>query len=144
MAYDYGFRIYSPSIAKFLSVDPLTQSYPWLTPYQFVANNPAKFIDMDGLEAAERLAEQGSETVLKVVFRKTVEEGAKGGSGFLKNFLSAPSLRAGAIAVVGQFFMSGSSDPENFALANYERIVKDGKELNFWLEWEFLGGKSPD
>src|SRR5690606_12612323 len=27
--YDYGFRIYTPSIAKFLSVDPLTTSYPW-------------------------------------------------------------------------------------------------------------------
>ncbi len=30
--YDYGFRIYSPKIGKFLSVDPLTKSYPMLTP----------------------------------------------------------------------------------------------------------------
>ncbi len=27
--YDYGFRIYNPNIAKFLSVDPLTKDYPW-------------------------------------------------------------------------------------------------------------------
>jgi RHS repeat-associated protein len=32
---DYGFRIYKPELGKFLSVDPLTQSYPWYTPYQF-------------------------------------------------------------------------------------------------------------
>ena len=35
--YDYGFRIYNPSIARFLSVDPLTRSYPMLTPYQLRA-----------------------------------------------------------------------------------------------------------
>ncbi|MCF8218610.1 MAG: hypothetical protein K9J21_06480 [Bacteroidales bacterium] len=49
--YDYGFRIYSPRIAKFLSVDPLTASYPWLTPYQFGSNTPIAAIDIDGLEA---------------------------------------------------------------------------------------------
>ena len=27
-SYDYGFRIYNPAIAKFLSIDPLTKSYP--------------------------------------------------------------------------------------------------------------------
>jgi RHS repeat-associated protein len=49
--YDYGFRIYNPTIAKFLSVDPLTQSYPVLTPYQFASNTPIQAIDLDGLEA---------------------------------------------------------------------------------------------
>jgi hypothetical protein len=33
-----------------LSVDPLTQSYPWLTPYQFASNRPIDGIDRDGLE----------------------------------------------------------------------------------------------
>nr|HMU04372.1 RHS repeat-associated core domain-containing protein [Saprospiraceae bacterium] len=49
--YDYGFRIYNPSIGKFLSVDPLTKSYPMLTPYQFASNSPIANIDLDGLEA---------------------------------------------------------------------------------------------
>ncbi len=48
--YDYGFRIYDPSIARFLSVDPLTSSYPMLTPYQFASNTPISGIDLDGLE----------------------------------------------------------------------------------------------
>lgn len=48
--YDYGFRIYNPSIAKFLSVDPLSPSYPELTPYQFASNRPIDGIDLDGLE----------------------------------------------------------------------------------------------
>ncbi len=48
--YDYGFRIYNPRIARFLSVDPLSDSYPWYTPYQFAGNTPVEAIDMDGLE----------------------------------------------------------------------------------------------
>jgi RHS repeat-associated protein len=50
MIQDYGFRIYNPTIGKFLSVDPLTASYPMLTPYQFASNNPIVNIDLDGLE----------------------------------------------------------------------------------------------
>jgi RHS repeat-associated protein len=48
--YDYGFRIYNPRLGKFLSMDPLTDSYPWLTPYQFANNKPIIAIDLDGLE----------------------------------------------------------------------------------------------
>ncbi|RYY90705.1 MAG: hypothetical protein EOO15_01595 [Chitinophagaceae bacterium] len=49
-AYDYGFRIFNPSIGRFLSTDPLFQSYPWYTPYQFAGNKPTIAIDLDGLE----------------------------------------------------------------------------------------------
>ena len=48
--YDYGFRIYNPRLGKFLSVDPLTKSYPWYTPYQFAGNKPINCVDLDGLE----------------------------------------------------------------------------------------------
>jgi len=48
--YDYGFRIYNPDYARFLSIDPLTSSYPWYTPYQFAGNMPIWAIDLDGLE----------------------------------------------------------------------------------------------
>jgi RHS repeat-associated protein len=48
--YDYGFRIYNPSIGKFLSVDPLASKYPNESPYNYVSNNPILFIDPDGRE----------------------------------------------------------------------------------------------
>lgn len=48
--YDYGFRIYSPALGRFLSVDPLFKTYPWFTPYQYASNNPIFNIDIDGLE----------------------------------------------------------------------------------------------
>jgi RHS repeat-associated protein len=49
---DYGFRIYNPSIGKFLSVDPLADKYPWYTPYQFASNTPITAVDIDGLESS--------------------------------------------------------------------------------------------
>jgi RHS repeat-associated protein len=48
--YDYGFRIYNPRIAKFLSVDPLYDSFPELSSYQFASNTPIQAIDLDGEE----------------------------------------------------------------------------------------------
>jgi RHS repeat-associated protein len=49
---DYGMRIYNPALGKFLSVDPITDEYPELSPYQFANNTPIVAIDLDGLETA--------------------------------------------------------------------------------------------
>ncbi len=56
--YDYGFRIYNPGLGRFLSVDPLTKSYPWYTPYQFAGNKPTRFIDLDGKEEWDLMLEE--------------------------------------------------------------------------------------
>ncbi len=48
---DYGFRIYDPRVARFLSVDPLAKDYAMLTVYQFASNTPIQAIDLDGAEA---------------------------------------------------------------------------------------------
>ncbi|MBO9572715.1 MAG: hypothetical protein J7497_10995, partial [Chitinophagaceae bacterium] len=50
---DYGMRIYDPRLGRFLSVDPLTTEYSYLTPYQFAANRPIVAIDLDGAEAED-------------------------------------------------------------------------------------------
>ena len=47
---DYGFRLYNPSIGKFLSVDPLSPDYPWNSCYAFAEGSPIANIDLDGLE----------------------------------------------------------------------------------------------
>ncbi|MEA3495525.1 MAG: RHS repeat-associated core domain-containing protein [Bacteroidota bacterium] len=58
--YDYGFRIYNPRIAKFLSVDPLTKSFPWYSPYQFAGNMPIAATDLDGLEVKLAIFGEGA------------------------------------------------------------------------------------
>lgn len=52
---DYGMRIYNSRLGRFLSVDPLTKSYPMLTPYQFASNNPIANIDIDGKEGENHI-----------------------------------------------------------------------------------------
>jgi len=49
-AQDYGMRIYNSGLGRFMSVDPLTEKYPYLTPYQFASDRPIDGIDLDGLE----------------------------------------------------------------------------------------------
>jgi len=59
---DYGFRIYDPRVARFLSMDPLARSFAYATPYSFAQNIPIKCSDLDGAElfiegtASEELA----------------------------------------------------------------------------------------
>jgi RHS repeat-associated protein len=47
---DYGMRVYDPRVGRFLSVDPLTDKYPELTPFQYASNDPINNVDIDGLE----------------------------------------------------------------------------------------------
>ena len=53
--YDYGFRNYDPQIGRFTQLDPLTDDYPELTPYQYASNDPISNIDIDGLEGGSAL-----------------------------------------------------------------------------------------
>ena len=49
--YDYGMRFYDSRLSRFLSVDPLSNSFPMLSCFQFGSNSPVANIDLDGLEA---------------------------------------------------------------------------------------------
>ena len=47
--YYYGARYNDPRVSVWLSVDPLASKYPYITPYNFVENNPVNLIDPTGL-----------------------------------------------------------------------------------------------
>jgi RHS repeat-associated protein len=46
---DFGARIYNRGLGRFLSVDPLSGSFPEASGYQFAGNNPVRYIDHQGL-----------------------------------------------------------------------------------------------
>ncbi|WP_258105033.1 SpvB/TcaC N-terminal domain-containing protein [Marinoscillum sp. MHG1-6] len=48
--YYYGARYYDPRVGIFYGVDPLTDKYPHLSPYNYASNNPTTNIDLWGLQ----------------------------------------------------------------------------------------------
>ncbi len=46
----FEYRIYDPRLGRFMSIDPLTRSYPWNSPYAFAENRVIDGIDLEGKE----------------------------------------------------------------------------------------------
>ena len=100
---DYGMRIYNPSLGKFLSVDPLSSSYPELTPYQFASNSPIEAIDLDGLEMFSNkfmisfgLTTAITPTTTKILSDAVERQKAEGGS-IKKNLVIAGAKHVGMV-----------------------------------------------
>jgi RHS repeat-associated protein len=62
--YYYGARYYNPKWNVWLSVDPLAEKYPEISPYVYVANNPIRFVDPDGRSIGVRKNDDGNYEVV--------------------------------------------------------------------------------
>ncbi|MDB5202650.1 MAG: hypothetical protein JWQ27_2059 [Ferruginibacter sp.] len=63
---DYGERLYDPRLGRWISVDPLSEKYPFYSPYSSSNNNPIYYIDNDGRDAIARIVEDknGKKTLI--------------------------------------------------------------------------------
>lgn len=74
---NYEARMQDTRLGRFLSIDPLTKSFPHYSPYQFAGNTPIQAIDLDGAEEYHYLArwdKQSSRIIFKLENSKTVKE----------------------------------------------------------------------
>lgn len=58
--YDYGARYYDPAVARWGQVDPLAEQRVWISPYNYVQNNPVSRIDPNGALDSPIFGEDGS------------------------------------------------------------------------------------
>ena len=64
--YDYGFRDYSPEIARFSTVDPIRDGRNW---YSYVVNDPVNYVDLWGLCGSD-----GANVVFMYTYKDTVTD----------------------------------------------------------------------
>jgi RHS repeat-associated protein len=51
--YDFEARAYNPVLMRFTGFDPLASKYPGISPYAYCANNPVRYIDLDGRDIVD-------------------------------------------------------------------------------------------
>ena len=56
----FGARYYTSDLSVWLSVDPMSDKYPSLSPYTYCANNPIKLVDPNGEDVVILNAPQGA------------------------------------------------------------------------------------
>ena len=61
--YYFGARYYNSDLSLWLSVDPMADKYPSLSPYNYCAWNPMKLVDPDGNDWYQKTHEDGEITI---------------------------------------------------------------------------------
>jgi RHS repeat-associated protein len=87
---DFKFRAYDSRLGKFLSVDPLADSYPWNSTYAFAENRVIDGIDLEGAEWISTHAAPKDANSVYIIDHKTVE------------FLKEKKAKDNLSAVLGQ------------------------------------------
>jgi len=84
--HSFGARYYNSDLSIWLSVDPMSDKYPSLSPYVYCANNPVRLVDKDGREIE-----------IKEIVNNTIVDGEPPKQGLNKrvvNFLNNLDIKA--------------------------------------------------
>lgn len=68
--YYFGARYYDPEVGRFVSLDPLRDSFMNLSPYNYCRNNPLLFIDSDGKRFRIILSDQARRDLEELMGRE--------------------------------------------------------------------------
>jgi RHS repeat-associated protein len=128
---NFGERIFDSRIAKWLSLDPLQSQYPDLSPYNFCANNPLLFIDIDGREiwivfqSSDGAAGKPAIKKVKYLNGKLYNEDGtdyKGNSEFVAEAYVALEYEKNNSSLAGSVINIMENCPENFTIDQSNKL----------------------
>ncbi len=143
---DYGFRIYDPRIARFLSVDPLTAGFPMLTPYQFASNRPIDGVDLDGKEYDNfmsmfkkpgdlRIQLPNVQTAQRQHYSITVADSKKSFQNLKKDFIQSADYMLSNDKADFNKPVDGEGNPAgNLAAGKFVHININGPQNDSWVK----------
>jgi RHS repeat-associated protein len=133
--YYFGERYYDPSIGRFISVDPMTGTYPGLSPYNYCANNPIILVDPTG--AVIETTEDDLNSL-----RQTLPQEADSYIALKNGQIDTELLNQASIDDVNfQTIqeLSNSDEIYNFSRGNEIVVLNNGKETTYELADEGQG-----
>ena len=138
----FGARYYDSGLSIWLSVDPMSDKYPSMSPYNYCANNPVILVDPDGREFSPIYDTGGN-------FLGTDDEGLKGDAIIMKRSdfkqgMSHEKALSKSTNLCPEMFDEASAKLNSHYSSLKDRPDYDGKiTLNEAKEWYQNGNGQP-
>ena len=107
---DFGARMYSPALCRWLTPDPLSEKYYGISPYVYCAGNPVLYKDNGGLDLVLVGVNNSSVTFKTGLVDMSVNIGALGVDWKGNYSLEGDELVSAALDIAGIFDPSGIAD----------------------------------
>ena len=89
---NYEFRMHDPRVGRFFAVDPLTEKFPWNSPYAFSENRVIDGVELEGLERVSYIYNFNKKTN---GYDKPIKIDLGYGKGVLHQFVGGPKVLKG-------------------------------------------------